>query len=87
MRTEIRVESALAIYTVESAALAITRLKVNTKRDAKATAMDRSENWRRIDYCAHYSDFYGYLRFRRVLSRTKSKVHVSPKRLAHVFEI
>ena len=64
MRTEIRIESALAIDAVESAALAITRLQVNAKRDAKTPAMYWSENWRRIDYCAHYSDFYEYLRFR-----------------------
>jgi hypothetical protein len=47
------VKATLAIDAVEGAYFAISRLQVDTQRNAETAAMNRPKDGRWIDYCAH----------------------------------
>ena len=47
------VETTLAVDTVETAYLAVSRQQVDAKRDAQAAAVNGTENGRWIDNCTH----------------------------------
>jgi hypothetical protein len=48
------VQSAFTIKTIETADLAVGRQEIDAQRDAKASAVDRPKNGRRINNSAHF---------------------------------
>jgi hypothetical protein len=53
LRAMIFVETTLAINAIESAHLAVVGQQIDAQTYTEAAAMNRPENGRRINYCAH----------------------------------